>query len=501
MRARDAADRPAPTAPPTRSVARPPVSRASEPPSHAAGAPPQALAALQRTAGNAAVVQMLRADGHPWAQEEHRHGPGCGHPAVQRSAVHEVLRTPGRPLDEDTRTDMEARLGADFSDVRLHTDPAARSSAAEVGARAFTSGNHIVIGDGGGDRHTLAHELTHVIQQRQGPVAGTDNGQGLSVSDPGDRFERAAEENAHRVLSGPAAAPTEERATASGPVERAGAPVQRKTAAKGGALVKAGRHDFSTGLQNAMPVGPGQARCHTVSYETITAGVMEAVNKCLNGEDAVGYLYGVVDAVYPKGGNLLVHQQGLPTATQLAAVCKTEFKAAETALNALKKLFPKAGSGSAAQAAQADKLANDLIKALNNSPANLRLGDENTNSSIQSGLDLAPAQAGAVETLGPATLVVDQSKQPIDETAPKTKKLGKSLKVLRAEPAHEQQVWTLLTRTTSKAGQLHLFSSGPLLQSSDQKGMKTATMTANHPTPTAIKVPGSSPEVYFVFDL
>lgn len=213
MHARDAADRPAPTVSPARPAAvRPPVV-----PERGAAASPQALAALQRAAGNAAVVQMLRADGHAWAQEEHSHGPGCGHPAVQRSAVHEVLRTSGKPLDEETRTDMESRLGADFSDVRVHTDPAARSSAAEVGARAFTSGNHIVIGDGGGDRHTLAHELTHVIQQRQGPVAGTDNGQGLSISDPGDRFERAAEENAHRVLSGPA--PEREEDAGSGPAE------------------------------------------------------------------------------------------------------------------------------------------------------------------------------------------------------------------------------------------------------------------------------------------
>ncbi|MER7027454.1 DUF4157 domain-containing protein [Streptomyces ramulosus] len=445
---------------------------------------------------------MLRADGHGRARDAHRHGPGCGHPAVQRSAVHDVLRTPGTPLDEETRSDMEARLGADFSDVRLHTDPAARSSAAEVGARAFTSGNHIVIGDGGGDRHTLAHELTHVIQQRRGPVAGTDNGHGLSVSDPGDRFERAAEENAHRVLSGPAPAPaTREAAAGSGAAGRAAAPVQRKVKATGGQLAKAGRHDFGSALKSAMPVGPGQARCHTVSYETITAGVLDAVNKCLNGEDAVGYLYGLVDAVYPKGEDLLPHQHTLPTAAQLAAVCKSEFKAAKTALGALKKLFPKAGSGSAAQAAQADALANDLIKALNNSPANLRLGDENTNSSIQSGLDLAPARSGAVKTLGPNTLVVDQTQQPMDATTPKSRKLGRSLQVLVIEPDHEQQVWTLLTRTTSKAGRLHLFSSGPLLQSSDQAGMKTSTMSDKNPTPTAIKVPGASPEVYFVFDL
>ncbi|MFI6033122.1 DUF4157 domain-containing protein [Streptomyces sp. NPDC051315] len=172
------------------------------------GAQLQGLLALQGTAGNTAVVQLLRQAGHPWAQERHEHGPGCGHPAgppsVQRSAVHEVLRSGGRPLDDATRTDMEARFGADFSDVRIHDDGAARASAGEVGARAYTSGNHIVIGDDGADRHTLAHELTHVVQQRQGPVAGTDNGAGLKISDPSDRFEREAEANAGRVLQGPA---------------------------------------------------------------------------------------------------------------------------------------------------------------------------------------------------------------------------------------------------------------------------------------------------------
>lgn len=124
---------------------------------------PQAgLRGLQTSAGNAAVVQLLRQAGH--LGDEEPHAP------VQRSAVHDVLRAPGRPLDDAVRTDMEARLGADFSDVRIHDDSAARASAAEVGARAYTSGSHVVIGDGGGDRHTLAHELTHVVQQRQGQI-------------------------------------------------------------------------------------------------------------------------------------------------------------------------------------------------------------------------------------------------------------------------------------------------------------------------------------------
>ncbi|WP_435883824.1 eCIS core domain-containing protein [Streptomyces tanashiensis] len=195
---------------------------------------PGAAAALQRAVGNAAFAAAVQRSaerdahthgpgcGHGEAvqrsaeRDAHTHGAGCGHQeAVQRSTVPDVLRSAGRPLEDSVRADMESRLGADFSDVRVHDDAAARASAEEVGARAYTSGAHVVIGDGGGDRHTLAHELTHVIQQRQGPVAGTDSGDGLKVSDPSDRFEREAEANATRVLSGPAPA------TAAEPVQRA----------------------------------------------------------------------------------------------------------------------------------------------------------------------------------------------------------------------------------------------------------------------------------------
>ncbi|MER5550900.1 DUF4157 domain-containing protein [Streptomyces sp. NPDC002793] len=166
------------------------------------------LLSLQSSIGNQAVVQMLRQARHG-EREEHMHGAGCGHesaqqPSVQRSTVPDVLRGAGRPLDSALRADLEPRMGADFSGVRVHDDAAAQASAAEVGASAYTAGNHIVIGKGGADRRTMAHELTHVIQQSQGPVAGTDNGSGLRVSDPSDRFEREAEANAARIVSGPA---------------------------------------------------------------------------------------------------------------------------------------------------------------------------------------------------------------------------------------------------------------------------------------------------------
>ncbi|MFD0225974.1 eCIS core domain-containing protein [Streptomyces hirsutus] len=151
------------------------------------------LRAAQRGAGNAAVTAMIARRARPA-------------PAVEQPdpGVHEVLRSAGKPLAAPVRRDMESRFRTDFSDVRLHTGAAAARSAQSIGARAYTSGSHVVIGGGGGDKHTLAHELTHVVQQRQGPVSGTDHGTGLRISDPSDHFERAAEANARRVLSGPA---------------------------------------------------------------------------------------------------------------------------------------------------------------------------------------------------------------------------------------------------------------------------------------------------------
>ncbi|MGW2378465.1 eCIS core domain-containing protein [Kitasatospora sp. NPDC001683] len=183
--------------------------------------------ALQRSIGNAAVTRLVQHTRRGASSTSSSRGSDAQDELpLQRSLVHQVLRTAGQPLNATTRREMESRLGADFSDVRLHTGSTARASAAEVGARAYTSGNHVVLGADDGDRHTLAHELTHVIQQRRGPVAGTDRGDGLRVSDPSDRHEREAEANAVRALSAPLAHEKPEPGP-DGRSPRAGASLQR----------------------------------------------------------------------------------------------------------------------------------------------------------------------------------------------------------------------------------------------------------------------------------
>lgn len=85
----------------------------------------------------------------------------------QTAVITGALGTPGRSLEPGLRRSMEHRFQHDFASVRLHAGPAAGAAARALGAAAFTVGSEIVLGDGGGPE-LLAHELTHVVQQRRG---------------------------------------------------------------------------------------------------------------------------------------------------------------------------------------------------------------------------------------------------------------------------------------------------------------------------------------------
>lgn len=205
-------------------VAPPRSTRAAPPPdlhlmrAAAAGRPdvlgPTGLRQLQRLAGNEATGELVEEP-----------------PA--RSPVLDVIGSGGgQPLEPELRGEMEARLGHDFGDVRLHTDSAATASAQAVNAHAYTVGSNVVFQRDRYDpsstagRTMLAHELTHVVQQRTGPVEGTETGTGVKVSDPGDRFEREAASTAEAAMAGPVP-------TALGAAGGAGSPrpgVQREAA-------------------------------------------------------------------------------------------------------------------------------------------------------------------------------------------------------------------------------------------------------------------------------
>ncbi len=82
----------------------------------------------------------------------------------------------GEPLPEPTRRAMERLLGADLGDVRVFVGPAA----AALGAQAFALGHELHFAPGrfepgsAAGWEVLAHELTHVLQQRCGSAGRAD---------------------------------------------------------------------------------------------------------------------------------------------------------------------------------------------------------------------------------------------------------------------------------------------------------------------------------------
>jgi uncharacterized protein DUF4157 len=202
----------------------------------AAHQPGQAAAALDHAHGDArgrVVSRLQQSHGNSYVQR-----------LVQRSATAPEEETDedlagkiqaksggGTSLDPGVQRQLEGGLGADLSGVRVHTDAEADHLARSVSATAFTSGSDIFFRQGAYNPgsseglHTLAHEAAHTVQQASGPVDGSPSAGGVSVSDPSDRFERAADAAAHSIASGgSAAAPAAASAAASAAVQREEAP-------------------------------------------------------------------------------------------------------------------------------------------------------------------------------------------------------------------------------------------------------------------------------------
>ena len=153
-------------------------------------------------------------------QERHVGARAVGIGSLQRRAadhtrslegpavVQEVLRSGGQPLEPETRAFFEPRFGHDFSQVRVHTGTMAAESASAVNALAYTVGNDVVFGAGEyspqshAGRRLLAHELSHVLQQRAGlATIAVENGVDAAYEREAERISERVADHADELLS------------------------------------------------------------------------------------------------------------------------------------------------------------------------------------------------------------------------------------------------------------------------------------------------------------
>jgi hypothetical protein len=161
---------------------------------------------LQRMIGNEVVADLFRGgraapDGGYPNRPSRQPAANPNQSSFFTPSVQRTVSSEGRPLDPEFRRDAEARFGQDLGAVRVHTGPDAARSAEEIGAAAYTHGEHIAFAPGRyrpnapEGRRVLAHELAHVLQQRRG-------GPRPPSPDRGSRLERSADLAASAFVSG-----------------------------------------------------------------------------------------------------------------------------------------------------------------------------------------------------------------------------------------------------------------------------------------------------------
>jgi Domain of unknown function (DUF4157) len=195
---------------------------------------PQAILHLQRTVGNAVVARSIarqreaaHADGQQVQrsaagtedrqEDQHAHGPGCGHDGAkgsgltgQRSLLDAALASPSRSLPDSLRAETEPFFHNDFSGVRLHDGPVAQRATEAMGAQAMTVGSHLFLPpEGTRNKVLVGHEFSHLDKNLKGEhETGTDNGAGVTVTDPAQRSERTADTDGAAFAAGAGTAPS-----------------------------------------------------------------------------------------------------------------------------------------------------------------------------------------------------------------------------------------------------------------------------------------------------
>ena len=200
--------------------------------------------------------------------------------AITAGAVAQEPASGGQALPDPVRGKMERSFGADFSGVRVHED----GRAGALGAQAYAKGEDVHMAPGRYDPSSrsgqalIGHELSHVVQQREGRVAADGQGKDAAVVvDAG--LEAEADREGERAADGLSArGPSSAGASAAG----AGAPVQGK-----------GIVQLRPGDPNDPPAGR-VAASHSFAVPPVIpiAAIPDAVNR----NQAINQSYHVIDA-------------------------------------------------------------------------------------------------------------------------------------------------------------------------------------------------------------
>ena len=182
-------------------IARFPIQRADAPLQEEEAADASSAARMPAQRADAPEVDMRRSPGESHASPE----VGLAGGPISDGLASQInsKRGGGSALDTGSRTSMEGAFGSSFADVRIHTDSESDALNRSISAKAFTTGSDIFFSKSASpsDTQLLAHELTHVVQQR-----GSSSSGGMTVGPAGDAHETAADHAASAVASGGAGA-------------------------------------------------------------------------------------------------------------------------------------------------------------------------------------------------------------------------------------------------------------------------------------------------------
>ncbi|NWJ98122.1 MAG: DUF4157 domain-containing protein [Chloroflexi bacterium] len=252
---------------------------------------PADILALQRTVGNQAVLRILSKQRNNNSANPHVvHRPD--HTSAGRSAGRFKSATQGSAVPLPYRSEMEEAFGQDFGSTQVFLDRAAPLES--LGARAATQGEQIAFGAAQPDKETVAHELTHVVQNRQAGLAPSAGGPDPSA---GLQTKASAGRSAGRSVAG---VESEAEREADAVAKQAAAGRKVKVTASPSATIHLARGDYNklNPLQQASIRQDAKAKYNTeaLDFEKALGNFLGAHAYSMNGANLLtGKLRQILD--------------------------------------------------------------------------------------------------------------------------------------------------------------------------------------------------------------